>query len=135
MAPHPGLHVCCPACEGPIPDLLGELTDEPAGITRGIRAIDCYYCGTPLIFLGYGSVTVGPADPPPARRTAVKRDLKFEDFTFGQATGVDAWRLATEQTLQEEANDPQRDPLEPAIERTELINRFGRRAFEEYPWA
>jgi hypothetical protein len=30
-SPHPGMHVLCPACEGPIPDLLGELTDDPVG--------------------------------------------------------------------------------------------------------
>jgi hypothetical protein len=31
-SPHPGMHVLCPVCEGPMPDLLGELTDEPAAI-------------------------------------------------------------------------------------------------------
>lgn len=67
MAPHPGMHVCCPVCDGPIPDLLGKLTDEPAAISSGSRATDCYYCGTPLICPGLGLLLVGPADPPPAR--------------------------------------------------------------------
>src|SRR5439155_24463059 len=47
--PHPGMHVLCPVCEGPIPDLLGERTDEPAGINAGTRPTDCYSCETPLL--------------------------------------------------------------------------------------
>ena len=89
MAPHAGLHVCCPVCEGPIPDLLGELTDELAGILTGTRATDCYYCGTPLVCPALGILLVGPSDPPPARRTAARRDLKF-----GDASGVDAGEQA-----------------------------------------
>jgi hypothetical protein len=40
VSPHPGMHVLCPLCEKPIPDLLGELTDEPASINAGTRATD-----------------------------------------------------------------------------------------------
>jgi hypothetical protein len=34
-SPHPGMHMCCPACDGPAPDLLGELTDDAAAINVG----------------------------------------------------------------------------------------------------
>ncbi len=129
MAPHPGLHVCCPVCEGPIPDLLGELTDEPAAIIRGSRATDCYYCGTPLVCPGLDVLLVGPRDPPPARRTAARRDMKF-----GDASGIDAWLANVEQALQDEANNPLRDPNLAAITRTHMVNKFGKRAFEEYAW-
>jgi hypothetical protein len=129
MAPHPGMHVRCPACEGPIPDLLAEITDEPVDIIAGRRTTDCYYCGAPLIYLGLGMVSTGPADPLPARRTAAKRDVKF-----GGANGVDAWRLAVEQALRDEASSPHRDPRLPHITRTQMINKFGCRAFERYVW-
>jgi hypothetical protein len=78
------MHVLCPVCEGPIPDLLGELTDEPAAI-NATRATDCYYCEAPLLCPGLGSLLVVPVPPPPAKRTAGKRDIKF-----GDASGVDA---------------------------------------------
>ncbi len=129
MAPHPGMHVCCPACEGPIPDLLGELTDEPAAISGGTRAVDCYYCGTPLLCPGLGLLVVGPVDPPPARRTTRKRDIKF-----GDAAGVETWRKEVEQALRDEANNPYRDPQLPPIARTAMVNKFGRQAFEGYSW-
>ena len=35
MAPHPGMHVCRPVGDGPIPDLPGELTDELAATATG----------------------------------------------------------------------------------------------------
>ena len=129
MAPHPGLHVRCPVCEGPVPDLLGELTDEPAAIITGSRATDCYYCGTPLVCPGLDVLVVGPSDPPPARRTAARRDTKF-----GDASGVDVWLAGVEQALQDEANNPLRDPNLAAITRTRMVNKFGKRAFEEYAW-
>src|SRR5438874_8541654 len=94
-SPHPGMHVLCPVCEGPIPDLLGELTDDPAGINAGTGATDCYYCGAPLLCPGLGSLVVDPGSPPPARRTARKRDIKF-----GDAGDLDAWRAGVEQALQ-----------------------------------
>jgi hypothetical protein len=100
-SPHPGMHVLCPVCEGPIPDLLGELTVEPAAINAGTRATDCYYCEAPLLCPGLGSLLVAPGQPPPAKRTARKRDIKF-----GDARGVDAWRAGVEQALQDEANNP-----------------------------
>jgi hypothetical protein len=81
------MHVLCPVCEGPIPDLLGELTDEGAGINAGSRATDCYYCETPLLYPGLGSLLVASVQPPPAKRTARKRDIKF-----GDVVGVAAWR-------------------------------------------
>src|SRR5262249_19924772 len=100
-SPHPGMHVLCPVCEGPIPDLLGELTDEPTGINAGSRATDCYYCGAPLLCLGLGSLVLTSSVPAPAKRTARKRDMKF-----GDVAGLDAWRAAVEQALQDEANNP-----------------------------
>jgi len=129
MAPHPGMYVCCPVCEGPMPDLLGELTDELAAISMGNRATDCYYCGTPLVCPGLGVLLVGPSDPPPAQRTAARRDIKF-----GDASGVDAWVADVEQALRDEANNPHRDPHLPAITRTQMVNKFGKRAFEGYLW-
>ncbi len=129
-SPHPGMHVLCPACEGPIPDLLGELTDEPAGINAGSRATDCYYCGVPLLCPGLGALLVAPGQPPPAKRTARKRDIKF-----GDAAGVDAWRAGVEQALQDEVNNPHRDPNLPPITRTKMVNKFGQRALEGYAWA
>jgi len=99
-SPHPGMHVLCPVCEGPIPDLLGELTDEPAAINAGTRATDCYYCGAPLICPALGSLLVS-AGQQPARRTARKRDIKFGDLS-----GVNAWRVGVEQALEDEANNP-----------------------------
>jgi len=129
MAPHPGMHVCCPACEGPIPDLLGEITDEPGDVIAGRRATDCYYCGAPLLCTGLDAVSIAPSIPPPAKRTAVKRDMKFGDLA-----GVEAWRLAVEQALRDEASSPHRDPRLPPILRTQMVNKFGRRAFEGYPW-
>ena len=89
-SPHPGMHVLCPVCEGPIPDLLGELTDEPAAINSGTRATDCYYCEAALLYI--------------------------------------------EQALQDEANNPHRDPNLPPITKTKMVNRFGQRAFEAYTW-
>jgi hypothetical protein len=124
------MHVLCPVCEGPIPDLLGELTDEPAAINAGIRATDCYYCGTPLVCPGLGVRLVGAHDPPPARRTANRRDIKF-----GDASGVDSWRAGVEQALQDEANNPHRDPRLPPITRTKMVNKLGQRALEGYAWA
>jgi len=129
-SPHPGMHVLCPVCEGPIPDLLGELTDEPAAINAGTRATDCYYCGAPLLCPGLGLLLVASDDPPSAKRTARKRDLKFDD-----AGGVDAWRAGVEQALEDEANNPHRHPNLPPITRTKMVNKFGRRAFEGYAWA
>ena len=129
-SPHPGMHVLCPICEGPIPDLLGELTDEPSAINSGTRATDCYYCGTPLVCPCLGSLVVVAVFPPPAKRTARKRDLKF-----GDASGIDAWRTGVEQALQDEASSPFRDPKLPTITRTAMINKFGKQAFEAYAWA
>jgi hypothetical protein len=120
------MHVLCPACEGPIPDLLGELTDEPAGINAGTRSIDCYYCGAALLCPGLGSLVVAPASP----RTARRRDTKF-----GDASGVDAWRAGVEQALHDEANNPHRDPKLPPITKTKMVNKFGRQALEGYAWA
>jgi hypothetical protein len=116
-------------CEGPVPDLLGELTDEPAAINAGTRATDCYYCGVSLLCPGLGSLLVAPGPLPPARRTARKRDLKF-----GDATGVDAWLAGVEQALHDEANNPHRDPNLSPITRTKMVNKFGQRALEKYPW-
>jgi hypothetical protein len=130
MAPHPGMHVLCPACEGPIPDLLGELTDEAAAIISGTRTVECYYCGVALLCPGFGVLILGSAIPPPARRTALRRDLKF-----GDANGVNAWVTGVEQALQDEANNALRDPSLPSITRTKLVNKLGRRAFEGYQWA
>jgi len=124
------MHVLCPVCEGPNPDLLGELTDDPGGINAGTRATDCYYCGAPLLCPGLGALLVAPASMPFARRTAVKRDIKF-----GNANGVDAWRVGVEQALQDEANNPHRDPNSPRIIKTKMVNKFGQQAFEGYPWA
>jgi len=123
------MHVLCPVCEGPIPDLLGELTDEPNGINAGTRATDCYYCGAAVVYAGLGSLVPAPADPQPSRRTARKRDIKF-----GDASGLDAWRKGVEQALQDEANNPFRGPNLPPITRTKMVNKFGQRAFEAYSW-
>ena len=128
-SPHPGMHVLCPACEGPIPDLLGELTDEPAAINAGTRATDCYYCGAPLLCPGLGFLVVAPALPAPARRTARKRDIKF-----GDENGLAAWLAAVEQALEDESTNPYRDPNLPPIIKTKMMNKFGRRAFEGYSW-
>ncbi len=117
-SPHPGMHILCPVCEGPIPDLLGELTDEAAGINAGTRATDCYYCEAALLYAGLGSLLVGPAQPPPAKRTAQRRDIKF-----GDASGLDAWRAAMEQALQDEANNPYRDPQWPPITITKMVGK------------
>jgi hypothetical protein len=127
-SPHPGMHVLCPVCEGPIPDLLGELTDESAGINAGSRATDCYYCETPLFCLG--SLLVAPTQPSAAKRTARKRDIKF-----GDAAGIAAWLAGVEQALRDEAANPHRDPKLPAITQTKMVNKFGRQAFEGYTWA
>ena len=124
-SPHPGMHILCPVCEGPIPDLLGELTDEPAGINAGTRSVDCYYCEAPLICVGFGSLLAAPSQPPPAKRTARKREIKFDDG------GVDIWINGMEQALHDEANNPHRDPKLPAITRTKMVNKFGKRAFED----
>jgi hypothetical protein len=124
------MHVLCPVCEGPIPDLLGEVTDDPAAINPGTGARDCYYCGAPLLCPGLGSLLVAPASLSLARRTARKRDIKF-----GDASGVGAWRAAVEQAVQDEANNPHRDPTLPPIVKTQMVNKFGQRAFEGYAWA
>src|SRR5438552_16569263 len=129
-SPHPGMHVLCPVCEGPIPDLLGELTDEAAAINAGTRPTDCYDCEVPLLCPGLGTLAVAPAQPAPAKRTARKRDLKF-----GDAAGVAAWRAGVEQALADEAKNPHRDPKLPPITKTKMVNKFGRQAFEGYPWA
>ena len=129
-SPHPGMHVLCPVCEGPIPDLLGELTDEPAAINAGTRATDCYYCGAPLLCPGLGLLVVAPVPPPPAKRTARTRDIKF-----GDASGVVTWRAGVEQALLDEANNPYRDPKLPPIIKTKMVNKFGQQAFEGYAWA
>jgi hypothetical protein len=128
-SPHPGMHVLCPMCEGPIPDLLGELTDEPAAINSGTRATDCYYCEAALLYAGLGTLQVAPSQPPPAKRTVRRRDIKF-----GDASGVDAWVAGIEQALKDEANNPYRDPNLPPITKTKMVNRFGQRAFEAYTW-
>jgi hypothetical protein len=69
------------------------------------------------------------SQPPPAKRTARKRDIKF-----GDASGVDAWRAGIEQALQDEANNLNRDPKLPPIAKTTMVNRFGQRAFEATTW-
>jgi len=53
---------------------------------------------------------------------------------FGDVSGVNAWRAGVEQALQDEANNPHRDPNLPAITRTRMVNKFGKRAFEGYTW-
>jgi hypothetical protein len=123
------MHVLCPACEGPVPDLLGELTDEPAAINAGTRSTDCYYCGAPLICPNLGALLIAPAGPPPARRTARKRDIKF-----GDENGLAAWLSGVERALEDEANNPHRDSNLPAVIKTKMANKFGRRAFEGYSW-
>jgi hypothetical protein len=50
-------------------------------------------------------------------------------------SGVDMWRIGVEQALQDEANNPNRDPNLPPITRINMVNKFGRRAFEGYPWS
>lgn len=129
-SPHPGMHVFCPVCEGPIPDLLGELTNEGAAINAGTRSTDCYYCGVPLICPGLGILLIAPSKPSPAKRTEQRRDIKF-----GDTHGLDAWRSGVEQALQDEANNPYRDPDLPPITRIRMMNKFGKRAFEGYTWA
>jgi hypothetical protein len=123
------MHMLCPACEGPIPDLLGELTDEPAAINVGKRATDCYYCGVPLVSTGTDDLRLGPADPPPAKRTAGKRDLKF-----GGPGGVDAWVADMEQALADEAQNPHRDPRLPPVTRQTMVNKHGKKAFDGCSW-
>ena len=129
-SPHPGMHVLCPVCEGPIPDLLGELTDDPAGIDGGTRPADCYYCEVPLVYQGLGLLAVAAGQPQVAKRTAHKRDIKF-----GDASGVAAWSAGIEQALRDEAANPRRGPGLPAITKTQMVNKFGQRAFEGYAWA
>jgi hypothetical protein len=123
-----------PYCSRPlslgIPELVGELTDEPAGINAGTRATDRYYCGAPLLCPDLGSLIVAASSLPLARRTARKWDIKF-----GDAHGVDIWRAAVEQALRDEAKNPNRDPNLPPIIKTKMMNKFGQRAFEGYPWA
>jgi hypothetical protein len=123
------MHVCCPVGSGPVPDLPGGLRDELAAIATGSRATAGYYCGTSLICPGLGFLLAGTADPPPARRTARKRDLKF-----GDAASVVAWRMGLEHGLRDEASNPLHDPRLPAITGTQMGNKFGQRAFEGYPW-
>jgi hypothetical protein len=123
------MHMLCPACEGPIPDLLGELTDEGAAINVGKRATDCYYCGVPLVSTGIDDLHLGPSDPPPAKRAAAKRDLKF-----GGLSGVDDWIADIERALTEEAQNPHRDPRLPPVLKCRMINRHGQRAFDGYSW-
>jgi len=53
---------------------------------------------------------------------------------FGDASGIDAWLAGVEQALQDEVNNPLRDPKLAAITRTSMVNKFGKRAFEEYAW-
>jgi hypothetical protein len=72
---------------------------------------------------------LGPSNPPPARRTALRRDLKF-----GDSDGIDEWVAGIEQALEDEANDPSRDPHLPAITKTRMINKHGKKAFEGYSW-
>ncbi len=128
-SPHPGMHMLCPGCEGPVPDLLGELTDEAAAINVGKRAIDCFYCGVPLISTGPDDLRIGQTAPPPAKRIAPKRDLKF-----GGPSGLHAWIVDMEKALEEEAKNPNRDPRLPPITKTKMVNKDGKKAFESYPW-
>jgi hypothetical protein len=123
------MHMCCPACEGPVPDLLGELTDEPAAVNVGKRAADCYYCGAQLVSTGPDDLRIGPPDPPALGRTARKRDLKF-----GGPAGVDDWVADMEKALEDEARNPNRDPRPPPVTRTRMVNKYGQRAFEGYSW-
>src|SRR5260370_37852148 len=115
-SPHPGMHVLCPVCERPIPDLLGELTDEPAAINAGSRATDCYYaecrCSVPVLVHCWWRLA---SRRPPNEAHA--------SGTSSSATppGVDAWRAGVEQALQDEANNPQRDPNLPALTRTQMV--------------
>jgi hypothetical protein len=124
------MHVLCPICKGPIPDLLGELTDEPAAINAGTRATDWYYCGAPILCPGLGILLIGPDPPPPAKRTARKRDIN----KFGDADGLDAWRAGVEQALYDEAANPFRDAKLPPITKTKMVNNFGQIALEGYEW-
>jgi hypothetical protein len=54
---------------------------------------------------------------------------------FGDASGIPSWRAGVEQALQDEANNPYRDPKLPPITKTKMVNKFGRQAFEVYTWA
>jgi hypothetical protein len=121
--------MCCPACEGPIPDLLGELTEDPAAVNVGKRSTDCYYCGVPLVSTGPDDLRVSPTQPPSAVRTLAKRDLKF-----GGPRGVDDWVADMEKALADEAKNSNRDPRLPAVTRTRMVNKYGKRAFEGYSW-
>jgi hypothetical protein len=105
------------------------LTDEPAAVNVDQRAVDCYYCGACLVSTGIDDLRLGPTNPPPACRTARKRDLKFAG-----PGGVDAWVADMEKALEDEANNPSRDPRLPPITKRTMINRHGKRAFEGYSW-
>jgi hypothetical protein len=114
-----------------IPDFLAELTDEYKEISTGQRAVDCYYCGNPLLFGGRRTINPGPNSPLPARRTVAHRD---DDF--GGQAGIDVWIRGMEQALDDAAKDPDRakQGLNPIV-RTKLMNKSGKRAFEGYNWA
>jgi hypothetical protein len=100
-----------------------------SAVDAGHRTVDCYYYGAPLLCPGPGTVLPGPADSPPARRTAWRRDLKF-----GSLSGVETWVVDMEQALEDEARSPLRNPRLPQITKTVMVNKAGKRAFREYPW-
>jgi hypothetical protein len=99
----------CPKCNGPIPDLFAELTDDPNGVETGKVSIDCYYCGVWLQHSGpsYGGVLT-VVETPGLRRRRAKRDqvntgaITFEEMVARYQEG--------------------------------LINNEGKRPFEGYQW-
>jgi hypothetical protein len=57
-SPHPKPGTKCPNCQGPIPDMFGEATADPAAVMAGKAGINCYYCGSPTRYEG-GGLTIG----------------------------------------------------------------------------
>lgn len=115
MAGQPAI---CPNCKGPLPDLWGELTDDPKGVANGTKAIDCYYCEAALRYnphpqtkaLG-GSVELAQGEALEKRceakmlmKVVTAKDWADEVQAYGQAKGL------------------------------EMKNPLGVRAFEGYRW-
>jgi hypothetical protein len=65
---------------------------------------------------------------------------------MGRKTSPDQWKnkgihplstiegFAVTETVRSSAKNPLRDPNLAAITRTHMVNKFGKRAFEEYAW-
>jgi hypothetical protein len=49
-APYPQAGEVCPNCDGPLPDLFSECTDDPPGVLSGKKAVPCYYCDSPIAY-------------------------------------------------------------------------------------